>query len=322
MPDISIADAATEIPNPPPRPEWRKPPKDWEHRVLYDRVIDALYALPGLFENSLNISGIRVTDLHTLNNALGASIEQSVVDNLNELRKIWDPDNDYQLYSFVRQPQTFPDVRLQTDAPGEPDGILLGIELKGWFALAKEGEPSFRYKATPNACADADLLVVFPWVLSEVISGVPRLLKPLVTGARYAAEFRNYYWTFLRGVTGRNAEIVPAPHQAPYPKKSDNYSDVPVSDRGKNFGRVARGQFMREFVDEVMAHLAAGIPLGAWHKFFKAFTESFDKDSVERQIELIEAAFREEVLALGGDENERLTEIRQAISSVVRAVQR
>lgn len=73
------------------------PPPDWQDG-LYQRVVDAIYALPGLFKTSLNISGVRATDLFTLNTALGASIEQSVVDNLNALRKIWDTDDQFHLY--------------------------------------------------------------------------------------------------------------------------------------------------------------------------------------------------------------------------------
>src|SRR5271166_4097559 len=80
------------------------PPAEWQGG-LYQRVVNALYALPGLFKTALNISGVRATDLYTLNSALGASIEESVVDNLNALRAIWDPDGAFQLYAFVRQPQ-------------------------------------------------------------------------------------------------------------------------------------------------------------------------------------------------------------------------
>ena len=113
------------------------PAKDWAHRPLYDRVIDALHALPDTFRTSLNIAGIRVPDLHTLNTALGASIERSVVENLNALRRVWDPQGEYRLYSFVRQNQAFPDVLLQTAAPSADPAIIMGIELKGWFALAR-----------------------------------------------------------------------------------------------------------------------------------------------------------------------------------------
>lgn len=194
------------------------PDKSWKHRELYDRVLDACHALPGRFRTSLKVAGISATDLFTLNTALGAAIESSVVDNLNALRELWDPDGKYEVYSFVRQAQVFPDVRLQTTAPGiaDEDRIIMGIELKGWFLLAKEGEPSFRYKASPLACAPQDLLVVFPWGLDEVVSGSPRLYRPFIEEARYAAEWRNHYWTTLRGVTGATAGVKDAEHKSPY----------------------------------------------------------------------------------------------------------
>ncbi len=172
-----------------PGPEWQG--------GLYQRVITAVYALSDLFRTALNVTGVRATDLYTLNSALGASIEQSVVDNLNALRTIWDPDQTLRPYAFVRQPQVFPDVRLQTATPNVEPKVLMGIELKGWFALAKEGEPSFRYAVTPAACAPADILVVFPWILDEIISGKPKLLRPLASrlypttsDTRIAASFR------------------------------------------------------------------------------------------------------------------------------------
>ena len=304
--------AAGVIPLP---PVWNKPGEAWAHRLLYDRVIDAIYALPGLFESPLTIAGVRVSDLHTLNTTLGASIEQSVVDNLNSLRKIWDPAGAYELYSFIRQPQSFPDVRLQTSAPGAAEPILLGIELKGWFALAKEGEPSFRYKVAPAVCAEADLLVVFPWVLSEVISGTPRLLEPFVTGARHAAEHRNYYWQHLRRARGPDAIVTPAVHQQPYPRKGDKISDVPVRDSGGNFGRVARGNFLTEFIRELVQQHLAGIPVGAWQKFFSLFTDAGSSTFVEREFEL----YREELREVADDA--RLDQLRAAVRSLVLAVE-
>jgi len=104
------------------------PDSTWPHRALYDRVVDALHALPSRFRTSLRIAGISATDLFTLNTPLGAAIESSVVENLNGLRELWDPDGEYELYSFVRQAQVFPDVRLQTTAPGVADPVLMGIE--------------------------------------------------------------------------------------------------------------------------------------------------------------------------------------------------
>jgi hypothetical protein len=70
--------------------------------------------------------------------------------------------------------------------------ILFGI--KSWYTLSKEGEPSFRYQITPAACADADLLVIVPWILSDVVSGSPKLFQPWIESARYVAEHHNFYW--------------------------------------------------------------------------------------------------------------------------------
>ena len=265
------------------------PPNNWPHRPLYDRVLAALHALPSFFTTSLNISGVRVTDLHTLNSALGASIEQSVVENLNALRAIWDPDKRYQLYSFVRQNQVFPDVRLQTTAPKQSDPIIMGIELKGWFALAKEGEPSFRYKVSPNVCAPADLLVVFPWMLDEVISGKPRLMEPFIAEAKWAAIHRNYYWVSLRGAKGAATSIQTAAHTGLYPKKGDQISDEALKDSGGNFGRVARGKIMQPFIKRLNLLPVAGIPLFAWQKFFRIFTDTRSEAEIYKRIEAIPA---------------------------------
>jgi hypothetical protein len=270
------------------------PPADWQGG-LYQRVMNALYALPGLFRTSLNIAGVRATDLYTLNTALGASIEESVVDNLNTLRAIWDPDQAFQLYSFVRQPQVFPDVRLQTAASSVNPQILMGIELKGWFALAKEGEPSFRYTVTPNSCATVDLLVVFPWILDEIVSGHPKLLQPFVVEARFAAEHRNHYWSVLRGVTGNAADVIPAGHQAPYPKKGDKFNDSARSDSGGNFGRVARGGIMQDFIAGLMQQPTAGIPLGAWQRFFRIFSDSFTETTLTNQLRQIATNFADAI---------------------------
>ncbi len=72
-------------------------------------------------------------------------------------------------------------------------------------------------------------------------------MRPFIEEARYAAEFRNHYWTELRGVKGSAAAIKTAEHQTPYPTKIKNqkFNDEAVSDSGNNFGRIARGGLMR-----------------------------------------------------------------------------
>ena len=84
------------------------------------------------------------TDWFAFNSSLGATIEDQVTASLNDLRTVLDPDNQYSLYGFERQPQTFPDIVLCTSAPDIEPPILMVIELKGWYVLAKEREPSFR----------------------------------------------------------------------------------------------------------------------------------------------------------------------------------
>lgn len=98
-------------------------------------------------------------------------------------------------HRFVRSSQTFPDVRLVAQNGDGSEDIAMGIELKGWYLLSKERIPSFRYTVTPRACALQDLLVVVPWHLRNVLSGEPIVHEPYIEQARYAAEYRNWWWT-------------------------------------------------------------------------------------------------------------------------------
>ena len=36
----------------------------------------------------------------------------------------------------------------------DTSAIAMGIELKGWYLLSKEGVGSFRFQVTPAACSD------------------------------------------------------------------------------------------------------------------------------------------------------------------------
>ncbi len=99
----------------------------WTHYELWKRVRRALYAVPSHFETPTVIEGLLAKDIFTLNSPLAATIEESVVRTLNELRPVWDPDSRYQTYSFVRQSQTFPDVLLRSVENGSVP--LEGFEL-------------------------------------------------------------------------------------------------------------------------------------------------------------------------------------------------
>ena len=162
-----------------PLPAPSEPAATWPHRPLWDGVKNALMALPAHFHSDTFIEGVDATDVFTLNSALGATIESQVVATLNAMRSVWDKADTYRTYTFVRQPQSFPDVVLRNLADKD-EPPLMGIELKGWYLLAKEGEPSLRFTQTEAACADADLIMVVPWVLSSVISGRPRIYTPYI----------------------------------------------------------------------------------------------------------------------------------------------
>jgi hypothetical protein len=255
------------------------------HQALYENVRDALLSLPLYFRTETVIQGISAVEIFTLSAALGATIENQVVATLNQMRQVWDPKGRYLQYSFVRQSQTFPDVLLRRS--GEIAGeaaILMGIELKGWYLLAKEAEPSFRFAVTPQACAPQDLIVVVPWALINVISGSPTVFPPFIENARYAAEYRNYHWQHLREAKGNNA-ISLAANVNLYPRKSDAIADRPAADSGGNFGRFARTGLMDEYLAQAKQELLAGIRAEHWLSFFKLFQDQRGGEAINTEIE-------------------------------------
>lgn len=241
--------------------------------ALRRRIANALRSLPGYFESDTHIAGIQATDLFSLNTVLAAAIEIQVVKTLNNMRSVWDPDDEWPTYIFERQAQTFPDVRLVTRSNGSKT-IALGIELKGWYLLSKEGEPSLRLTTTPSACAEHDLIAVIPWYLSNVLSGTPAVAAPWVESVRYAAQYRNHWWQEIRTAKSDSAIVSPIENVGPYPAKSDMVADKPVSDPGNNFGRLARTGIMDLFLQTSLESLIAGIPAEHWIKFFRVFSES------------------------------------------------
>lgn len=283
------------------------------HRELFTAVYDALYALPSLFKTDLTISGVLATDLFTFNTSLGATIEAQVVEALNAIRSVWDPEQKYALYSFVRQAQRFPDVILRTAATGQQPQILMGIELKGWYVLAKEKEPSFRYKVTPAVCAPPDMLVVYPWALSNVISGSPRLFQPYVQSARYAAAYRNWHWQYEKAGGAKNALRLSTVNHY-YPAKGDEITDRPANDNGGNFGRFARTGLMDAYMEQVHREKLSGIPLTAWQRFLALFSEDKTEAELNRGLDRLEREVRISATPLPA---ETIDAVRTRLSEIV-----
>ncbi|MGH3487070.1 MAG: hypothetical protein ACRDP8_03995 [Actinopolymorphaceae bacterium] len=260
--------------------------------VLQGRLRTLLAGLPAHFASGIGfgtnqIAGVNATDLHSLNTLLGTSIEGQVVSALNQQRALWDPEDEWLGYTFERQSQRFPDVRLlRKGSPGGPH-IALGIELKGWFLLAKEGEPSFRFTTTPAACADHDLLVVVPWHLDNVLSGSPVAAEPYVVSARWAAEYRNHYWQHSRGAAkGADRAIRPPVDARPYPGKDAQIADQPAYDGGKNFGRVARVRgLMDGFIQSSHEREVLGIRILDWYRFLRMHSDQADPAAVSDRLE-------------------------------------
>lgn len=196
------------------------------------------------------------------------------------MRAVWDPKEEFPLYTFARQPQTFPDVLVRRHGQ-DP---AFGIELKGWYLLAKERAPTFRYRTSPLACTEWDLIVVVPWLLSEVISGTPRVLRPYIESAQHAAEYRNYWWQHIRETAG-SPDIALAEDIAPYPAKSDRILDKAMDDAGGNFGRLARTGIMDNYMQEMLDEPVAGIAARYWLEFFNLFREQASSEEIRAALD-------------------------------------
>lgn len=300
---------------PPPAPQRTPiPAGDAARKELLERVKEALRALPVYFQSDTNIEGLQSGDLFSLNTLLGGTIELQVVQTLNRLRLLWDPNKIWEDYRFVRSSQSFPDVRLVAKREAGPQ-IALGLELKGWYLLSREGEPSFRYTATPSACAPYDQLVVVPWHLSNVLAGTPVVYEPYIEQARFAAEYRNYYWQHQRGVaTGTGMKHPPG--VAPYPAAKARISDKAEADGGGNFGRVARIHgLMDDYVAASLMVLVAGIEARNWISFFRLHAEDRAPEQIATRLETM---LREEIKGTTEEEARRalqiLRELRQLLT--------
>ena len=73
------------------------------HKTRVDNVKLALAALPTSFTSGTPIEGFQATDILNANAIFGTTNEAEVVADLNNMRSIWDPDDQWSKYAFVRR---------------------------------------------------------------------------------------------------------------------------------------------------------------------------------------------------------------------------
>lgn len=228
-------------------------------------------------------SGMLATDLFSLNTLLGSMIEQNVVLFLNNHRSLWDDKHKWEEYHFIRDKESFPDVRLVKK--NNRNETVLGIELKSWFILSKEGEPSFRFKTASEVCGENDLLCIVPWYLNNAVCGNPVLAKPWVIFAKTAAEAVKKYWSEDRN-SSESERNVETPDIAKQPeinaRNKTNYK--PQKDHSNNFGRLARTGIMSKFVEDTLKTDILGIPADNWRRFLKVHTDSKTLQDIQKNI--------------------------------------
>lgn len=297
-------------------PDRYELPEGDERTELRDGVVKALYALPMHFTSPINVEGLEANDLFSINTLLGGTIEAQTVILLNSMRGVWDPHGKWADREFRRYPESFPDVRLVGTDPNEEP--LIGIELKGWYILSKEGEPSLRYKASADAMTVWDLLCCVPWGLSNVLSGKPVAYTPYVEQAKYAADMRTYYWNHRSGKDENRDCTINHPDTSPYPQPGSAYADDPTQDKGGNFGRITRAKgLMKEWVEESMATPLAGIEAKYWVRFFGLFKEGTPQEEILEGLDNLEKTVKKTKTSTL-EEKERAEDIIRHLSALVK----
>ena len=167
--------------------------------------------------------------------------------------------------------------------------------------------------------ADFDLVAVLPWAFSSVVSGTPFLFEPYIVGARFAAEYRNWHWQHdmesRQAGTVRGVTVSPATQH--YPAKTDAIADRGVPDPGRNFGRFARTGLMSDFIQSIEAKPLSGIPVNAWRRFLRVFTENPTPQSIDSFITTITRERRNDP-ALRNFTAQQLADLRQLFDELQR----
>lgn len=114
------------------------------------------------------------------------------------------------------------------------------------------------------------------------------MYAPYIEQARYAAEYRNWWWETqreTRDTPEQRTVIVPQGAVSPYPHPKAKIADRPVKDGGGNFGRIARlAGLMDDYTASIRGQRVAGIPAEHWISFFKLHAETRDADEIMEHL--------------------------------------
>jgi hypothetical protein len=126
--------------------------------------------------------------------------------------------------------------------------------------------------------------VIVPWILSDVISGSPRLFQPLIESARYVAEYRNFHWQESRRNQTKSRNIRSPKNINYYPDIRQEASDEAEDDKGKNFGRIARTGIIDYYVKFIKENKYLGIKISHWIEFFRSISETRTDEEIEKKF--------------------------------------
>jgi hypothetical protein len=117
------------------------------------------------------------------------------------------------------------------------------------------------------------------------VSGVATVIEPWIESARYAAEWRDHWWQYVRD-TEDERSIEQPPRAAPYPTKADEVAVKPKYDHGGNFGRLPRARpLMDDFIRRSMAHEVLGIPVSAWVSFLSLHKDTSTPEDIATSLQ-------------------------------------
>jgi hypothetical protein len=101
--------------------------------------------------------------------------------------------------------------------------------------------------------------------------------------------YRNYYWQKSRIENNEDAKInrPPERNRKPYPASKQESSDEAASDKGGNFGRVARAGILDEYTSDIKAQDYLGIKITHWITFFKAISETSADSHIDKRLQTL-----------------------------------